>query len=107
LCDLGNLTFENNIPFFTFYFILLDSKKLLLVSSSGILTVIHCSESIPLSCTYLAVTKVIAVFIISQTIIVSDGVNLFLITFDNQFSKIIKQVVSPLKGTILFLNNIT
>lgn len=62
--------------------------------------VIHCVENIPPSFIYLAVSKVASVFIIDNTIILSDGVNLFIITLDKQFKKIIKQFVTSAKGTI-------
>jgi len=60
----------------------------------------HCVENIHPSFIYLAVTKTIATFIIDHTVILSDSVNLFQITLDKQFSKIVKQVVTQLKGTI-------
>lgn len=62
--------------------------------------VVHCVENIPSSFIYLAVTEVVSVFIINNTIILSDGVNLFMITLDKHFSKIEKQFVTSLKGTI-------
>lgn len=62
--------------------------------------VIHCIENIPPSFIYLAVTEVASVFIVDNTIILSDCVNLFVITLDKKFSKIEKQFVTPLKGTI-------
>lgn len=62
--------------------------------------VIQCVENIAPSFIYLAVTEVVSVFMIDNTIILSDGVNLFVITLDKQFSKIEKQFVTPLKGTI-------
>lgn len=85
--------------------IFLESKKLLLLSSSGILIIMHCIENITPSFIYLAVTKTIASFIVDHTVILSDGVNLFLITLDKQLSKIVKQVVTQLKGTILILDS--
>lgn len=69
------------------------------MSYSGILSIIDCVQNIPSTFIHLAVTKVVAVFIVDLTVIVSDGVHLFLITLDKQFSKIVKQVVTPLKGT--------
>lgn len=71
-----------------------------MISSTGIIMVMHCVEDIPSSFIYLAVTEVVAVFIFDHTVILSDGVNLFLITLDKKFSKIEKQVVTPLKGII-------
>jgi len=65
----------------------------------------HCIENITPSFIYLAVTKTIASFIVDHTVILSDGVNLFLITLDKQLSKIVKQVVTQLKGTILILDS--
>jgi len=65
----------------------------------------HCVENVPLSFIYLAITKVITTFIIDSTVIVSDGIHLFQITLNKQFSKIVKQVITPLKGTIQILNN--
>lgn len=79
----------------------LESKKLLLVSSSGILTVMYCTENIPSSFIYLEVTQVVTVIIVDHTVIVSNGIYLFLITLDKQFLKIVKQVVTPLKGTFI------
>lgn len=67
--------------------------------------VMHCTENIPSSLIYLAVTEVVAVFIYNYTVILSDGINLFLITLDKYFSKVEKQVVTPLKGTILHFDN--
>lgn len=63
----------------------------------------HCVENIPSSFIYLTVTKVVAVFIFDNTVVISDGVYLFLITLNKQFSTIIKQVVTPLKGIFLIL----
>lgn len=60
----------------------------------------NCVENIPSSFIYLPVTKVDTVFIVDYTIIISNGVNLFLITLDNKFSAIVKQVVTPLRGII-------
>lgn len=70
------------------------------MSSNGILIIMNCVENIHPSFIYLAVTKTIATFIIDHTVILSDSVNLFQITLDKQFSKIVKQVVTQLKGTI-------
>lgn len=75
------------------------------MSSSGILTVMHCVENIPPLFVYLAITKVVATFIIDCTVIVSDGINLFQTTLDKQYSKIIKQIVIPLKGIIKISHN--
>lgn len=72
------------------------------MSSSGILSVMYCSDNIPSSLIYLPVTKVDTVFIVDYTVIVSDGINLFQITLDKQLSKIVKQVVTSLKGIIQF-----
>lgn len=73
------------------------------MSSSGIVTVMHCIENIPSSFIYLTVTKVDTAFIVDYTVIISNGINLFLITLDKQFSKIVKQVVTPLRGIIKIL----
>jgi len=70
------------------------------VSSGGILTVLDCVENIPPSFIYLTITKVVTTFIIDSTVIISDGIHLFQITLDKNFLKIIKQVVTPLKGNI-------
>lgn len=75
------------------------------MSSDGVLTVVHCVENIDSTFVYLAVTKTVATYIVDHTLILSDGVNLFLITLDKQFSKIDKQVVTLLKGIILVLNS--
>ncbi|KAF0753240.1 Uncharacterized protein FWK35_00018072 [Aphis craccivora] len=77
-----------------------DSKKLLLVSSNGICMVVHCVENVDSTFIYLAVTKTVATFIVDHTVILSDGVNLFFISLDKQFSKIVKQTVTQLKGVI-------
>lgn len=82
----------------------LETKKLVFVTSSGILMVMQCCENIPPSFIYLAIVNVVTTIVIDQTIILSDGVNLFLTTLDNQFSKIIKQVITSLKGIIETLN---
>lgn len=79
---------------------------MLLVSSSGILTVMDCVEDVPSSFIYLAVTEVIAVFFVGHAMILSDGINLFIITLDKHFSKIVKHVVTPLKGNVLILNTL-
>lgn len=71
------------------------------MSSNGILIIMHCVENIHPSYIYLAVTKTVATFIVDHTVILSDGVHLFLITLDIPLSKIVKQVVTQLKGTIL------
>lgn len=60
--------------------------------------VLPCDENVPPSFVYLTVTKVVSVFIVDHTVILSDGINLFLITLDKHFSKIVKQVMTPLKG---------
>lgn len=106
-CDFGNNTGITVIHLLHYYDFVdfLELKKLLLVSSNGILTVMHCVENIPTSFIYLAVTKIVTTFIVDQTVILSDGVNLFLITLDKQYSKIVKQVVTQLKGITLILNN--
>ncbi|XP_025414302.1 uncharacterized protein LOC112686300 [Sipha flava] len=87
-----------------------ESKKMLLVSSSGILTVMDCVESVASSFIYLSVTEVVAIFFVDCTIILSDSIHLFIITLDKHFSKIVKQVVTPLKGVLslhkFLLNNI-
>jgi len=80
-------------------------KKLVLVSSNGILIIMHCVENINPSFIYLAVTKTIATFIVDHIVILSDGIHLFKITLDKQFSKIVKQVVTQLKGTFLNLES--
>lgn len=77
---------------------------MLLVSSSGILTVMDCVENVASSFIYLAVTEVVSVFFVDCTIILSDSIHLFIITLDKQFSKIVKQVVTPLKGTVFILD---
>lgn len=76
------------------------------MSSNGIISIIHCVENCPSTFIHLAVTKVVAVFIVDLTVIVSDGVHLFLITLDKEFSKIVKQVVTLLKGTLSHFYNI-
>jgi len=63
----------------------------------------HCVENIHPSYIYLAVTKTVATFIVEYTVILSDGVHLFLITLDKPFSNIVKQVVTQLKGTVLIV----
>jgi len=42
---------------------------------------------------------VVSVYVVDNTVIVSDGVHLVQITLDKQFSEVVKQVVSPLTGT--------
>lgn len=61
----------------------------------------QCVINIPTSFIYLTVTKVVTALIVDHTVIVSDGVHLFKITLDKQFSKIVKQVVTPLKGNFI------
>ncbi|KAL4131403.1 hypothetical protein QTP88_008719 [Uroleucon formosanum] len=77
-----------------------ETKKLVLMSSDGILIIMHCVENIHPSLIYLAVTKMVAAFIVDHTVILSDGIHLFQITLDKQVSKIVKQVVTQLKGVI-------
>ncbi|XP_022165272.1 uncharacterized protein LOC111030188 isoform X2 [Myzus persicae] len=77
-----------------------EPKNMLLMSSNGILIIMHCVENIHPSYIYLAVTKTVATFIVDHTVILSDGVHLFLITLDIPLSKIVKQVVTQLKGVI-------
>lgn len=77
------------------------------MSSDGILIIMHCVENIHPSFIYLAVTKMVAAFIVDHTVILSDGIHLFQITLDKQLSKIVKQVVTQLKGTILNLESCT
>ncbi|XP_001948571.1 uncharacterized protein LOC100165824 [Acyrthosiphon pisum] len=77
-----------------------ETKKLVLVSSNGILIIMNCVENIHPSFIYLAVTKTVATFIVHHTVILSDGIHLFQITLDKLFSKIVKQVVTQLKGVI-------
>lgn len=75
------------------------------MSSDGIFIVVHCVENVDSAFIYLAVTKTVATFIVDHTVILSDGVNLFFISLDKQFSKIVKQTVTQLKGTILILDS--
>jgi len=75
------------------------------VSSNGILIVVHCIENVDSEFIYLAVTKTVATFIVDHTVILSDSVNLFFISLDKQFSKIVKQTVTQLKGTIIILDS--
>lgn len=77
------------------------------MSSDGILIIMDCVENIHPSLIYLAVTKMVAAFIVDHTVILSDGIHLFQITLDKQVSKIVKQVVTQLKGTILNLESCT
>jgi len=67
----------------------------------------NCVENIHPSFIYLAVTKTVATFIVDHTVILSDGIHLFQITLDKLFSKIVKQVVTQLKGTILNVESCT
>ena len=60
----------------------------------------NCVENICPSFIYFAITETVATFIVDHAVILSDGVHLFLITLNDNFSEIVKQVVTQLKGTI-------
>ncbi|XP_050425102.1 uncharacterized protein LOC126836102 [Adelges cooleyi] len=76
------------------------SKKLIFITANGILMVIHCDVHTLPSYICLPVTRVECALIVDYTVIVSDSINLLLVTLDEQFSTISRQVVTPLKGIL-------